>query len=137
MKKEKAFQLLENPFKDKLPEFRLNLTKKKITKLWRKEKKKVLCQLYKDDVHDDELFLPYAVRLFEKMKPLLLHGFAEEYPTQAPTVKRLESWIQDCAISANLTDQVRERNVWTDIWKLYTMLVEEKLITVDQDGHIM
>lgn len=137
MKKERAIHLLEKPFQDNLPEFQMSLTKRRVTKFWREEKAKVLRQLYKDDVHDDKQFLPYVVRLFEKIRPQLLHAFSEEYPNQQPTIKTMEQWIQDCAISANVTDQIRERNTWTDIWKIYSMLVEDELIKVDQNHHIM
>lgn len=123
-----SYDLLEKPFQENIDQFGNSLTKRKILKFWREERVKLMRQLYKEDVHTDEQFLPYATALYEQLKPLLLQSYKEEYPDRRPTITEMETWIEDCAVSCNVLDRTKDRNTWVEVWKFYRMLKEDDLL---------
>lgn len=131
------YDLLDDPFKANLDKFSDSVTKRKILKKFHEQREKLILDLYKDNVESDKRFLPYAVDLYNRLKPLLIHAYHEEYPNQKPTIKSMESWIQSCAVSCNLMHRIRERNMWSKLWKLYVILMEADLITIDDDGNLI
>lgn len=137
VKRMSGYDLIDKPFQDNIAYFGDSVTKRKILKYFDEERSKLMRQLYKDDVHTDEQFLSYAADLYQRLKPLLMHAYQEEYPDKNPTINSMESWIQDCAISSNLKGRTKERNIWSKLWKFYVMLVDDNLIPADDRGYLI
>jgi hypothetical protein len=126
--KEELYRLLSKPFQKRLPLFLVSVTKRKITRCWPKDKKRILLQLYKDDVHTDEVFLPYLLDYYYQMEPLLIQSFHEEYPEERPTPKKLLEWMVDCAIAADLLGRKKERRIWMEWVRVMEWLLEANLL---------
>jgi hypothetical protein len=122
------YRLLSKPFQRRLPLFRVSVTKRKITRSWPQDKERILRQLYKDDVYQDEVFLRYLADYYYKMEPLLIQSFHEEYPEERPTPKKLLEWMEECAIASDLLDRKKERNVWVDWVHVMEWLMEANLL---------
>lgn len=96
--------LLSPAFRERLDQFPLSISKRKIVHYW--TRKKHLCNTIEDQI-----------RLFLSLKPLLFHAYKEEYPKDPPPdYERLLDWLTDCAMSADLLGNIEQRNIWIDLY---------------------
>lgn len=116
------FEYLSPVFKDRLDQFLLNVSKRRIVNHWKN--KRPLCKSVED-----------KIKLFLSIKPLIDQAFKEDFPEDHPDYEHLLDWIANCAASADLLGNIEQRNIWIEIFEAcdWVFYLKEYLKKESQD----
>jgi hypothetical protein len=96
----------------------VNLLTQKISKEW----SKLRALDYTDRIYLDDKRLIYMK--FNQVKPMILRALQNHTP------KAIEDWLGDIAIYFGKQDDIKNRNIWLDLYECYMLLQENKLLPI-------
>lgn len=99
----------------------VNLLTQKISREW----SKLRALDYTDHVHLDDERLIYMK--FNQVKPMILKAVDD------PSIESIKSWIRSFAISYGEKDDIRNRNIWVDLYECFNFLLDNKLLPIHND----
>jgi hypothetical protein len=99
----------------------VNLLTRKISREW----SKLRALDYTDYVHLDNERL--ILTKFNQVKPMILQVVDD------PSIESIKSWIRSFAISYGEKNDIRNRNIWVDLYECFNLLLDSRLLHVHND----
>jgi hypothetical protein len=94
----------------------VNLLTQKISREW----SKLRTLDYADRIYLDDERLIYTK--FNQIKPMIIRAVPDHTP------KAIEDWLGDIAIYFGEQDDIKNRNIWLDLYECFMLLTENNLL---------
>lgn len=96
----------------------VNLLTQRISREW----SKLRALDYTDRIYLDDERLIYTK--FNQVKPMILRAIQDHTP------KAIEDWLGDVAIYFGEQDDIKNRNIWLDLYECFMLLTENNLLQI-------
>jgi hypothetical protein len=108
-------------------QFRFSQTKQEVAKRWN-EKRRVNEVGFIDLDNVDNIR-----QCYEEIKPLLFKGYTEDF-SDPMTPDMMDTWIRQITIAFGMMGDKSMRNIWLDLKECFSLLWENHLLDLDENG---